>query len=634
MGRIRPSLLLALLAGLVASTAMAEPITLRAGKVSYVVDPATLKIDARPDGGTILAVLPPLHAPETATPAPDKGGWRWTDAEGRVVALSTEGQALRVTITDAKGGSLAWDLPVATDGVWSIPDGEGLAYKAADPFWRAANGEGKCLGGTSLLSFPAWSYLGSSYAVTYALGDGLLSKLCLRDDNGAQARLRHDFGDGAETLDLLLALRPPEPLAPALFYREILKARGHFRRFADKAVPGLPRLFAAPHAYVFADGRDLGFLDDLKALGVDRIALSYDQDPHSQKHIVGPAYLKKAKALGYLAGPYEAFDNAQPAATADMPSAIWSDDLYPSGCIVDAAGKVVAGFADRGCSMSSEAIVRRKGAFVPAQRYADHLKDGAGQVFVDVDAFGDFQEDFSPNHPMSLARDRVNRLARLGLAIDRFKLVLGSENVTAWSSDVTHYSHGTAQAHASAIWPIQADQKRFGGFWPPDRPGIFFKPFEPTADEARALFGAADRLPLFEAVFHDSVVAVDRWEFGLMKVPSEARRRFARSILYGTPTMWSLDRPELARVGPWLKAAQDDFRLAHGVGTPVALTGFRWLTPDRLIQQATYADGRALIANFDEVPWQGLGSDCVRVTRPNKPSKDLCPPPDPSPSTL
>ena len=396
MGRIRPSLLLALLAGLVASTAMAEPITLRAGKVSYAVDPATLKIDARPDGGTILAVLPPLHAPETATPAPDKGGWRWTDAEGRVVALSTEGQALRVTITDAKGGSLAWDLPVATDGVWSIPDGEGLAYKAADPFWRAANGEGKCLGGTSLLSFPAWSYLGSSYAVTYALGDGLLSKLCLRDDNGVQARLRHDFGDGAETLDLLLALRPPEPLAPALFYREILKARGHFRRFADKAVPGLPRLFAAPHAYVFADGRDLGFLDDLKALGVDRIALSYDQDPHSQKHIVGPAYLKKAKALGYLAGPYEAFDNAQPAATADMPSAIWSDDLYPSGCIVDAAGKVVAGFADRGCSMSSEAIVRRKGPFVPAQRYADHLKDGAGQVFVDVDAFGDFQEDFSP----------------------------------------------------------------------------------------------------------------------------------------------------------------------------------------------------------------------------------------------
>jgi hypothetical protein len=415
-------------------------------------------------------------------------------------------------------------------------------------------------------------------------------------------------------------------LAPALFYREVLKARGQLKTFADKATPDLPRLFAAPHAYVFDDGRELDFLDDLKALGIDRMVLSYDQDPRSHEHIVGPAYLAKARALGFLAGPYEAFDNAQPAATADMPSAIWSEDLYPSGCVVDAAGKVVAGFANRGCAMSSEAIVRRSGPFFPALRYAGHIRDGASQVFVDVDAFGNFQEDHSPDHPMSMARDRDNRKARLALAIDSFKLVLGSENVTAWSSGVAHYSHGTAQAHASAVWPLLGDQKRFGGFWPPDRPGVFFKPFQPTPDEARALFGAADRLPLFEAVFHDSVVALDRWEFGLMKVPSQANGRFARSLLYGTPTMWSLDRNELARVGTWLKAAQDDFRLVHGAGPPVALTGFRWLTSDRLVQQVTYADGRTLIANFGETTWQGLGTDCVRVDTPGRRAVDLCPP--------
>ena len=623
-----PTAFVALLA-LMTSTAMAEPVAVRAGKITYAVDPATLKIDAKPDGGAVVAVLPPLHAPELATATPEGEGWRWTDAEGRAVTLSVEGEALRLSISGAKGSSLAWAMPAATTGTWLIPDGEGMAYLADDPFWRAAYARGSCLGGTTLLSFPAWSYLSDEYAVTYALADGLLSKLCLRDDNGVQARLKHDFGDGAETLDLLLALRPPEPLAPALFYRQVLKARGQFQRLADKATPDLPRLFGAPHAYVFDDGRDLAFLDDLKALGIDRIALSYDQDPRSQKHVVGPGYLNKAKALGYLAGPYEAFGNAQPAASADMPSAVWDDDLYPSGCIVDGAGKVVAGFANRGCELSSEALVRRKGPFVPAQRYAGHIADGANQVFVDVDAYGDFQEDHSPDHPMSMARDRANLLARLRLAIDRFKLVLGSENVTAWSSSVTHYSHGTAQAHASAIWPIQADQKRFGGFWPPDRPGIFFKPFEPTPDEARLLFGAADRLPLFEAAFHDSVVALDRWEFGLMKVPSETRRRFARSLLYGTPTMWSLDRRELTRVGPWLTAAEDDFRRTHGVATPVALTGFRWLTPDRLVQQVTYADGRILTANFGATTWRGLGADCVRVTGPKRRPAIFCPPADP-----
>lgn len=624
---IREALLIAAF-GLVASTALAGPVTLRAGNVTYAIDPATLKVDAKPDGGAAVPVLPPLHAPEAVSAAPDGKGWRWTDAEGRAVALSVEGEALRLTISGARGSSLSWPMPAATTGTWLIPDGEGMAYRADDPFWRAAYAKGSCLGGTTLLSFPAWSYLSGPYAVTYALGDGLLSNLCLRDDDGLQARLRHDFGDGAETLDLLLALRPPEPLAPALFYRQVLKARGQFKSLADKATPDLPRLFAAPHAYVFDDGRDLAFLDDLKALGVDRIVLSYDQDPRSQKHIVGSDYLNRAKALGYLAGPYEAFGNAQPAATADMPSAMWDDDLYPAGCLIDAAGKVVVGFANRGCELSSEALVRRKGPFVPGERYAGHIADGASQVFVDVDAFGDFHEDYSPDHPMTMARDRANLSARLGLAIDKFKLVLGSENVTAWSSGVTHYSHGTAQAHVSAVWPIQANHERFGGFWPAERPGIFFKPFEPTPDEARLLFGAADRLPLFEAAFHDSVVALDRWEFGLMKVPTEARGRFARSLLYGTPTMWSLDRRELARVGPWLKAAQDDFRRIHGGGAPVALTGFRWLTPDRLVQQATYADGRAVTANFGKVAWKGLGADCVRMTRPKKPSAVFCPPVD------
>jgi len=630
MANARTFLCLGVLAGLTASAAAADPVALRAGPVTYLVDPATLKIDARPDGAPALAVMPPLHAPEAAAVAPDGAGWRWTDAEGRRISLSTEGGALRLVMSGASGSRLAWPLPPATTGTWLIPDGEGMAYKADDPFWRAAHRSEKCLGGTSLLSFPAWSYLTGTHAVTYALGDGLLSKLCLRDEDGLQARLRRDFADGAETLDLLFAIRPAEPLAPARFYRQVLERRGQLRSFADKAAPGLPRLFGAPQAYVWGDGRDLAFLDDLKALGVRRIVLSYDQDPRTQKPVVGPAYLAKASGLGYLAGPYEAFDNGQPEATADMPSAIWGD-LYPSGCLRDAGGQMVAGYANRGCQMSSEAIARHAGPPSPASRYAGHVKDGASQVFVDVDAFGVFYQDHSPDHPMSMARDRANRLARLGMAIDRFHLVLGSENVTAWSSGVAHYSHGTAQAHASAVWPLLGDTARFGGYWPPDRPSLYFAPFAPTADEARALFGAADRLPLFEAVFHDSVVAADRWEFGLVKAPGQARRRFARSLLYGTPTMWNLDRRELARVGPWLKAAQDDFAAAHGVRTPVLLTGFDWLTPDRLVQQATYADGRVLTANFGAAAWRGLGTDCVRVVRPGQPAADLCPPPDPPP---
>jgi hypothetical protein len=624
--------LLMLLMGLVGAMtgpAAASPFVMKIDDTVYNVDPQTLSINARLPDGAVVAVMPPLYPAQDIKLIGDGSSPHWTDSAGRDLVLTAEGNALRLTITGKAGEKLAWDLPAAKGGTWLVPDGEGMAYAVADPFWRTGYyAKERCMGGTTALSFPAWSYLTKSRAVTYTLGDGLQSELCLRDQEGLQARLKHEFRSGADKVEILFAIRPPEPLAPALFYREVLKERGQFKSFADKAVPDLPRLFGAPHAYLWGDGRDLAFLDDLKALGIDRILLSYDQDPRTSKFLVTPDYLKKAAALGYLAGPYDAFDNGQPEPTADMPAAIWPGDLYPAGCITEADGKPKTGFANRGCYMSSEAIARYPGPSIPGQRYAGHIADGANHVFLDVDAFGDFFDDYSPDHPMTMTQDRANRLTRMGLGITRYKLVLGSENVTAWASGVTHYSHGTALAHSAAIWPLHKNPK-FGGYWPPERPPLFLTPFTPTADEARALFGAADRLPLFEAVFHDSVVAVDRWEFGLMKVTGEERLRFARSLLYGTPTMWNLDRRELARIGPWLKAAEDDFRQAHGVETPVALTGFRWLTDDRLVQQTTYADGRVLTANFSGAPWQGLGPDCVRVALPDQAPAEMCPPADP-----
>lgn len=631
MQRSRSFLLIAI-ATMIVSAAMAEPIQMRTGAVTYVVDPTNLKIDAQTTGPSVLNIMPPLHASMNAAVTADGQGWQWSDAEGHSFRLSTEGTALRLRISAPVGTKLSWRLPKVTAGTWLVPDGEGMAYKVDDPFWRSVyrHRHEQCLGGTTLLSFPAWSYLSDKSAVTYALGDGFLSSLCLRDDDGLQAQLVHDFAGGAETLDLLFDIRPPDPLAPALFYRLLLKERGQLKTFADKAVPNLPRLFGSPHAYVWGDGRNLSFLDDLKALGITRLVLSYDQDPHQDKHLVGRGYLKRAFAQGYLAGPYDAFENGQPEKTADSPASVWGDDLYPSGCLINAKGQVVPGYANRGCEMSSEAIARHAKPFVPAARYASHIADGASQVFIDVDAFGEFYDDFSPDHPMTMSKDRDNRLARLGLGASQFHLVLGSENVTAWSAGVAHYSHGTAQAHVSAVWPLLRD-KRFGGYWPPERQAIYFAPFQPTADEARALFGPVDRLPLFEAVFHDGVVAMDRWEFGMMKVAGEERSRFARSLLYGTPTMWNLDRRELMRVATWLKAAHDDFQEVHGVETPVALTGFEWLTADRTVQQVSYADGRVVTANFGQSAWQGLPPDCVRFHASNRPPIDLCPPPDLAP---
>ncbi len=631
----RMALLAACAAGLFGASARAETLNFNAGGVVYAVNADTLEIHARYAGDDRLVMPAMLDA---------AAGWRrhaaiWRDAASDTVSMRVDGPDLSIAI--ARSGESAFSAalpPMQADDTWVVPDGEGVAFAAGDPFWRDTQGAGTyhsehCLNATGVLSLPAWGRISGGAGVAYMLADGLQSELCLKDDGAAvQGRLAHRFSAGAEQIELLIHVGAADPLAPALAYRALLQRRGLLRTFADKQVPMLSRLYGAQHAYVYGDARRPEFLDRLRALGVERMVVITDEGPsrnttpedRARAGHAGADYIAHANALGYLAGPYELFGNAQPPQTVDDAVSDWGDDVYPAACIRDRSGAIPAGFANRGCNISSEALRQRATAPNIASRYEGHVAEGDSTVFVDSDAFGGFDEDFSPAHPMTMARDRENLLARLGVGISQYHFVLGSEHVHAWSHGVAHYSHGTAQSHV--IWRIASDHQRFGGWWPAERPGIFFKPVALTPVEARALFGAADRVPLFEAAFHDSVVSTDRWEYTLMKVQGLERMRLARALLYGTPTMWALDGRELTRVGSWLKAAHDDFRIAHGWDAPVALTGFAWLTPDHLVQQTTFADGRTIVANFTDAAWQGLASTCVRVTWAGRPRVDLCPP--------
>ncbi|RZJ42212.1 MAG: hypothetical protein EON87_15120, partial [Brevundimonas sp.] len=211
-----------------AGAAGAETLAVRVGAVTYSVDPATLRIDAEDSGATLL-VLPPLTVAQAVRVQTTGDGWRWTDGDGRDVAVSPGDGVLILSITGAAGTKLSLPMPAARDGTWVVPDGEGMAYRVQDAFWRARYAEEHCLGGTTLMSLPAWTHLSEARAVTYALSQGLKSELCLRDDAGIQAGLKHDFAEGAETVALSIAVGPPDPLAPALLYRRLMQGRGEFR---------------------------------------------------------------------------------------------------------------------------------------------------------------------------------------------------------------------------------------------------------------------------------------------------------------------------------------------------------------------------------------------------------------------
>ena len=114
--------------------------------------------------------------------------------------------------------------------------------------------------------------------------------------------------------------------------------------------------------------------------------------------------------------------------------------------------------------------------------------------------------------------------------------------------------------------------------------------------------GEKYRLPLWELVYHDCVVAQWYWGDYNNKLPAIWRKRDLFNALYGTPPMymfspdmWEKDK----RVRPEL---QDGAPVARATGYS-EMTDHRFLTPDRSVQQTRFANGVRVTANFSPSPY-------------------------------
>jgi len=108
---------------------------------------------------------------------------------------------------------------------------------------------------------------------------------------------------------------------------------------------------------------------------------------------------------------------------------------------------------------------------------------------------------------------------------------------------------------------------------------------------AKYQVGEAYRLPLWELVYHDCVVAQWYWGDYNNKLPKIWRKRDLFNALYGTPPMYMLNLKQWAEM-------KDKFAASYRVAEPVAratgyseMTDHRILTPDRHVHQTVFANG-------------------------------------------
>ena len=71
-------------------------------------------------------------------------------------------------------------------------------------------------------------------------------------------------------------------------------------------------------------------------------------------------------------------------------------------------------------------------------------------------------------------------------------------------------------------------------------------------------------------------------------------------LLYNVAPLYHLNLAELKKHGDRIKRHYDFFSPLHRELALEAMTDFEWLTPDRMVQRTTFADGTTIVAIFPE----------------------------------
>jgi hypothetical protein len=601
--------------------AQGKSYTLRNNRWSVRIIPEQLGVWGVPAGvNSELVLASPKSAPERVEnlkASKDRLSWRMPERE-LTVEMRLSGTELFVRFTTAREQELEWPVtgadPTAVAAIY--PESEGLYIPVDDPFWVQLKTADDCRDTYGGISMPFWGFQFERATIAYLLTNDLRSRLCFDNSNGKLfLKTSHEFlkRDAFPAYEVKIALTGNSPIAPAAFYRDwLIKTHAHVS-WAEKLkrTPEAAKLFGAMHAYLWGDGMTREAMEQLSRLGVERACLIYNNSLEPENRIK-PETIATAKRLGYLIGPYDTLNNIQEPKTADDVPSIFDEELFRTGAVMKKNGERLTGFAGRGYELSSEALRRARVPFLK-QRVAAYLKAGANNYFLDSDAFGSLFDDYDPQHLMTTAVDRANKMARMRFVSRESRLVLGSERAAAWSAPVIHFSHGTETPHLGIMYGLLRQRELFGGYWPPGRPRRFFSPIQAPANFAKAVYDPTYRLPLYEVVFHDSLVATDRWEMSLVKFSNLVQARTLLQLLYNVPSLWSLDQKAIKEHGERIKALNEFFAPLHRLIGTKPLTQFRWLTTDRMVQQTRFADEVELTANFSERDYENIPPRCIEA---------------------
>ena len=544
----------------------------RAGEGPLVV------LDAKGDGRAIdLKLLDPASMREVAARA-----WLDGDAPEMVVAISAEGEM---------DGPLAWPAPFASAKGQRLilPVNEGISYPADDDSLPAMRyhlygGHGLCMpwygtvdGGSGWMAIIETP---DDAAVAIPRRDGLLGLVPEWEPQkqrfGPQRVIRYVvFDDGGY-------------VAMAQRYRGYAKKTGLFKTLEEKrkAVPAVDLLVGAVNVWCWE--KDAGALcREMQSLGIRHILWS-NRCPVDE--------LRTLNDLGVLTSRYDIYQDAMNPENfpklrwihPDWTSEAWgNDDL-----MIGKAGEWVRGWeveAKDGKMIPCGTLCDRQAVAYAKKRIPPELATCPYRCrFIDTATASAWRECYHPKHPMTRSESKHFKMDLLRYVSEECGLVCGSETGHDAAVPFVHYFEGMLS---------------LGPYRVPDAGRNMMRVLDEIPERvAKFQTGHAYRLPLWELVYHDCVVAQWYWGDYNNKLPKLWDRRDLWNALYGTPPMFMFDRKI------W-EANKDRFVRSYRTAAAVArATGYsqmlshEWLTSDHAVQRTRFANGVVVTVNFGDVP--------------------------------
>ena len=220
----------------------------------------------------------------------------------------------------------------------------------------------------------------------------------------------------------------------------------------------------------------------------------------------------------------------------------------------------------------------------------DIRKIGYNSRFIDVQGGSPGQECWNPLHPCT-RRDSLRYINTQTRFLEDMQLVCGVDAGHEGTVQSFHFSEGT-------LSPFQFRQEDAGR-----RMTSEFYGDDVPKQITEGMLHAACRVPLWELMYHDCAVCYWYWGDSANCCPELLPVRDLFSALWGYPPLYSMTATQWERLKDRIAAS---YRRAAMTARQVAflpMTGFMWLTEDRMVQRTVFDGKITVTANFSAQPY-------------------------------